>query len=316
MIRAGERDGACGDPRRRGRQCHAERGSTPLHWAVYKVDAAAGSRLLQKGAQPDARSSAGRNTADGSGQARQCRAGEPVAQGKGRPRQRQRHASPSLMLAAQTGSLEVSQLLIKAGSEVNAKEGWRGQTALMWAVAGRNAGLADLLIRRGADVEARAEANDWGSQVTSEPRAQYRPTGGLTVLLYAIRGGCLDCVKSVLKRGASIDRPTPDGITPLMSAIDTLQFWIANYPARPGANPHHADWWGPDALYIAVAALVQRSLSAGGGQQCRGGSCTPNNPAALAISRRLPRGWRGPEDPAEFHVRVAAATVGVLTDDC
>ena len=47
-------------------------------------------------------------------------------------------------------------------------------------------------------MRARAAANDWGSQITSEPRAQYRPTGGLTPLLYAARSGCTECVQSIL----------------------------------------------------------------------------------------------------------------------
>ena len=60
---------------------------------------------------------------------------------------------------------------------MNAHEIWREQTALMWAADSANAELVKLLIQHGADVHTRAAANDWGAQITSEPRAQYRPTG-------------------------------------------------------------------------------------------------------------------------------------------
>ena len=81
------------------------------------------------------------------------------------------------------------EMLIKAGANVNARETFHNQTALMWAAAApKNAGaMVKLLLAKGADVKPRALYSDWGSQITSEPRAQYRPVGGLTALLYAAR---------------------------------------------------------------------------------------------------------------------------------
>jgi ankyrin repeat protein len=108
------------------------------------------------------------------------------------------------------------------------------------------------LIAHGADVRARAAANDWGSQITSEPRAQYRPTGGLTPLTYAARSGCIACVRSILAAGEQVDRPTPDGVTALMLAIDNYEFDTAKALLEAGANPHVQDWWGRTALYLAV----------------------------------------------------------------
>ena len=48
----------------------------------------------------------------------------------------------------------------------------------------------------------------------------YRPVGGLTPLLYAARAGCLDCVKTMIAAGADKDRPNPDGMTPMIMALD------------------------------------------------------------------------------------------------
>jgi ankyrin repeat protein len=156
------------------------------------------------------------------------------------------------MLTARTGSTEVASALIAAGADVNAREAWRDQPPLMWAAEAAFPELVSLLIEHGAAVRARAAANDWGSQITSEPRAQYRPTGGLTPLLYAARAGCAECVKSILAAGESIDRPTPDGVTALMLAIDNYEFDTAKALLDAGANPHLSDWWGRTALYLAV----------------------------------------------------------------
>src|SRR5690606_31049473 len=137
-------------------------------------------------------------------------------------------------------------------SDVNARETWRQQTALMWAADGAYPELVQLLIDHGADVTARAAVNDWGSQITSEPRAQYRPTGGLTPLLYAARSGCAECVRAIIAAGEDVDRPTPDGVTALMIAIDNYEFDTADVLLDAGANPHYADWWGRTAIYLAV----------------------------------------------------------------
>ena len=122
----------------------------------------------------------------------------------------------------------------------------------MWAAEGAFPELTQLLIEHGADVHTRAAANDWGAQITSEPRAQYRPTGGLTPLLYAARSGCGACVSAIVAAGEDIDRPTPDAVTALMLAIDNLEFDTAKVLIDLGANPHLSDWWGRTALYLAV----------------------------------------------------------------
>jgi ankyrin repeat protein len=227
-------------------------GTTPLHWAAYQLDTDLVKKLIAKGASAN---TANRYGATPLGEAAKAANAEIVAlllKAGAEVDAANADGETALMLSARTGSVDVAKLLIDAGADVNAQEAWRQQTALMWASEGAFPAVVDLLLAHGADVHARAAANDWGSQITSEPRAQYRPTGGLTPLLYAARSGCADCVRAILKAGENIDRPTPDGVTALMLSIDNYEFDTAKALLDAGANPHLSDWWGRTALYLAV----------------------------------------------------------------
>jgi uncharacterized protein len=227
-------------------------GTTPLHWAAYQLDEELVGELLSHGAKADTQNRYGTSPLwEAVKGANGAIVGMLLAAGANVDAPNQ-DGETALMLAARTGSVEVASMLIAAGANVNAREQWREQTALMWAAESAFADGVKLLIEHGADVRARAAANDWGSQITNEPRAQYRPTGGLTPLLYAARSGCTDCVRAILAAGEDVDRPTPDGVTALMLAIDNYEFDTAKALLEAGANPHVSDWWGRTALYLAV----------------------------------------------------------------
>jgi ankyrin repeat protein len=181
-----------------------------------------------------------------------------------------------LMLAARTGSVKVAELLVSHGANVNARETFRGQTALMWAASERHPDMTEFLVAKGAEVNARANVNDWPNQMTNEPRVQYRPTGGLTPLLYAARSGCQGCVEALLNGSADINLPNPDGMTALMIAIDNSHYDVALHLLKQGANPHTWDWWGRTPLYVVVNMR--------GGPDSHPG---PREPASLELIRAL-----------------------------
>jgi len=156
------------------------------------------------------------------------------------------------MVVARTSQVDAARLLIAHGANVNAVEKWRGQTALMWAAAQSQPAMVRELIAAGANVNARATVNDWGRQVTAEPRAIYRPAGGLTPLLYAAREGCVDCVAALVTGGAEINLPDPENISPLLMAVINMRFDAAAALIERGANPNHIDFWGRAPLYAAV----------------------------------------------------------------
>ena len=227
-------------------------GTTPLHWAAYQLDSELVERLIARGASANTQNRYGASPLGEAAKAAHAAIVALLLKGGANVAATNADGETVLMLAARTGSTEVASALLAAGADVNAREAWRDQTALMWAAEGAFPGLVDLLIEHGADVRARAATNDWGSQITSEPRAQYRPTGGLTPLLYAARSGCTECVAAILAAGEAVDRPTPDGVTALMLAIDNYEFDTAKALLEAGANPHLSDWWGRTALYLAV----------------------------------------------------------------
>jgi ankyrin repeat protein len=156
------------------------------------------------------------------------------------------------MSVARTNHVDAARVLLKHGANVNAREKWRGQTALMWAAAESQPEMVKLLIKHGADVNARSIVNKWQRQVTAEPRAQARPAGGLTALIYASRQGCLECVTALVKAKAKIDMADPEGVTPLIVAITNFHFDVAKHLIESGASVNKWDWWGRAPLYCAV----------------------------------------------------------------
>jgi uncharacterized protein len=264
-------------------------GTRPIHWAVYKVDYELIDALRAKKAKVDVVNEFGATPLAEAVKLADARmvkmlldagAGVDRADGSGQT---------ALMLAIQTGELPIVEMLVKAGANVNAVEASQLQTPLMWAVTASThaAEMTKLLLSHGANVKARALYTDWPNQLSSEPRAQYRPVGGLTALLYAVRNGCADCVAALIGAGANVNVPTPEGVTPLMVSLDNDHNGVATLLLDRGANPHVADWWGRTALWIVIDR--KGSLSSGRGGRGAAATARGSGPAVshMDIINRL-----------------------------
>jgi len=196
-----------------------EFGATPLLEAAWRGDTTVLKLLLKAGAD------ANRANADG---------------------------ETALMSVARTGNVAAAELLLRAGARVDAREGWGGQTALIWAAAQDQPQMIRLLAAHGADVNARAAVREWQRRVTAEGRPKDMNRGGLTPLLYAAREGYLDAARVLLAAGAQIDLADPDGTTPLILALMNGHFDMARALIDAGADVKLWDWWGQTPLYMAV----------------------------------------------------------------
>src|SRR3989441_10498583 len=219
-------------------------GTRPIHWAVYRVDYELIDALIARKAKVDVTnefSSAPLAEAVHLADARMVKMLLDAGAGVEGANQ---DGQTALMLAIKTAELPIVEMLVKAGAKVNTLEKFENQTPLMWAaVAPKNAAeMTKLLLSKGADVKPRALYTDWPNQISSEPRGQYRPVGGLTALLYASRNGCYDCVEALIGAGADVNVPTPEGVTPLMVALDNDHNDVAKLLLDRGANPHVSDW--------------------------------------------------------------------------
>src|SRR4051812_46838308 len=210
-------------------------GTTALHWAVHQNDLDLADRLIRAGAKVNAKNDYGATpmseaavTADAAMIDKLLGAGadaeSPNADGE-----------TALMVVARTSRVDAAQALLRRGAKVNAVEQWRGQTALMWAVAESQPAMVEALIAASAGVNARSTVNNWQRQVTAEPRAIYRPAGGLTPLLYAAREGCLDCARYLIDGGANLNLSDPEEVSPLLLSILNDHYDLAAYLIQKGA---------------------------------------------------------------------------------
>src|SRR5690242_2089320 len=255
-------------------------GTRPIHWAVYKVDYELIDALIAKKAKVDVTNEFGSTPLVEAVKLADVRMVKMLlAAGAGVERANE-DGQTALMLAIKTGELPIVEMLVKAGANVNVVEKFQNQTPLMWAaVAPKNASeMTKLLLSKGANVKARAKFTDWPNQISSEPRGQYRPVGGLTALLYAARNGCSDCVQALIGAGADVNVPTPEGVTPLMISLDNDHNDVAALLLDRGANPHVADWWGRTALWI----VIDRKEALSGGRGGRGAA--PARASGPAVS--------------------------------
>jgi ankyrin repeat protein len=285
-------------------------GTTPLHWAVYHVDTELVALLLGLGASPDAINSYGASPLGEAVKVAELPIVEMLLEAGADPQAPNADGQTVLMLATRSGSTDIARRLIEHGADVNAREAWRGQSALMWAADARFPEIVDLLLEHGAEVEFRAQSFDWPSQITSEPRAQYRPVGGLTPLLYAARAGCTECTRSILAAGADIDRPTPEGMTPLIIALDNGAFDTAKLLLEQGANPHLWDWYGRTALYVAVDVA-----NAGRGARTAGGADDDRAVTGIEIIEILLAAGVDPNPQLNMHRPGRGGNIGRFTDE-
>ena len=227
-------------------------GTSALHWAAYYENADLVDRLIAAAADVDARNDYGSTPLAEAALNGNVAIVASLLRAGADPSLPNGDGQTPLMIVSRSSNVEAARLMIEHGADINARETWRGQTALMWAAAQSQPAVVRLLIEHGADVDARSFVNDWARQVSAEARRHYRPSGGLTPLLFAAREGCVECIRALVEGGADVELTDPDGVTPLFLAIDNFHYDTAKTLIEAGALPNRWDRWGRTPLYGAV----------------------------------------------------------------
>jgi ankyrin repeat protein len=163
------------------------------------------------------------------------------------------HALPEgetvLMTAARTGNVPVLQALLKRDARVETRDGFYGETALIWAAASDHPAAVTALLDSGANINARSASASFARRAAGLTRLSL---GEWTPLMYAARDGALNAGRTLLDRGADVNAVDPDGATALVLAIINYHYDFASMLLEYKADPNLADSTGMAALYAAV----------------------------------------------------------------
>ena len=204
-------------------------GTTALHWAALHDDVETGRALIAAGARAEAA-----NRFDATPLALAAENGsaafiELLLDAGADPDAATPEGETALLTVARTGRADAVRLLLDRGADPNRAEGWRGQTALMWAAAEDNLAAAEALLAGGANVHERS-------------------TGGFSPLTFAVRAGHLDMTRLLVESGASPEETLFDGTSALVLATRNGHYELGAYLLDAGADPN-ADDQGWTALH-------------------------------------------------------------------
>src|SRR5262245_35372218 len=109
-------------------------GTTALHWAAYRSDAASAAALIRAGANVNVKNKYGVTPLALAADQGSAAVLDMLLKGGAKPNDPINFVNAGetpLMHAARSAKVDAVTTLVRAGAEVNAKETWSGQTALM-----------------------------------------------------------------------------------------------------------------------------------------------------------------------------------------
>ena len=226
-------------------------GTTALHWAVHRDDLQLVGALVDAGA--DATVVNRYHVAPLSLAAENGNAAiiEQLLRAGADPNTSLPRGETVLMTAARTGTPDAVRVLVAHGADVNASDDMHGQTALMWAADEGNAKAIALLVEAGGNIDVRtsgAEARSMGGY--RSPFAGSSSTG-FTPLMFAVRAGHVEAVRTLLDAGADVNDTVSDGQSALVVAAANANWEVADHLLDRGADPNLAGA-GWNALHQTV----------------------------------------------------------------
>lgn len=228
-------------------------GSTPLHWAAHRDDAAEVRRLIDSGADVNAANDLGVTPLWSAALNGNAEIVKLLLDKGANPNVALTAGETPLMVAARAGKAEVVSMLLAKGANPNARA-TRGQTALMWAASQKHAATVRVLLEGKADVHARTES--WAKMMAVPPHGYLPynaeiPHGNYTALLFAARVGDLESAKLLLAAGANPNDQDAWGVSALVLAAHSGFRDFAEVLLAKGADPN-AMKAGFSAMHIAI----------------------------------------------------------------
>ena len=159
------------------------------------------------------------------------------------------------MTAARAGNVDAVRLLLDRGADVNAREKYKGQTALMWAAAERHPAVVKLLLDRGADWKVRSFDRETKMPRLSaaSPITPHSARRIPRLLVCRARGRHRVRARDARHHGGvDINYGDVDNTTALVVAIMNKQYTFAKFLIERGADVNIAGGYGRTALYAIV----------------------------------------------------------------
>jgi ankyrin repeat protein len=170
----------------------------------------------------------------------------------------------AFMGAASRGHLEIAQLMLKAGADVNYSESQYHITPLMWASEYNKLEMMRLLLEAGANVNAvstlkttalsncAGEGSVEGLLLLLEHGAEVRPKYATPPLSYAVDHGSVEKVRILIDHGADVNATDFGGFTPLMAVSKFGYLDVAKLLVEKSADLNLHDKDGNTALAYAL----------------------------------------------------------------
>ncbi len=260
-------------------------GNTPLHEAVEEGNAEIVQILVDAGADIEAEGFMDQTplslaAEEGASEILQILLGQSADNGtqEGEDKQAPAIGSEALFTAIEKGDVETVRLLVEAGADVNAAEGFGGNTPLHEAVKKGDVEIVKILVAAGADVNAEGYFDrtpltlateegateilqillgtgpDADTSVGGEDKeAASTPSVGSEALYSAIEKGNVEMVRILVEAGADINAADGfGGNTPLHEAVEQGDAEIVRILVAAGADVHAEGYFDRTPLTLAA----------------------------------------------------------------
>lgn len=268
-------------------------GTTALAWAVYNDNREATALLIAAGADPNLTNDYGVGPLTLACENGNSDIVDLLLTARANPNLAPATGQTPLMTCAGRGEVQAVKRLLARGADPDAAEKSDGQTALMWAAAGKHPPVVRALIEHRADVHARSKVRPVPEPFIVErkvnfynrnypPTTRFRKTsGGFTPILFAAQQGDVDTTAALLAAGANVNDGTEEDGSALVIAIASGHETLSLFLLEKGADPNAHDGNGITALHYSLHAGLQNLAGMRPAPSDRFGWIRPNMPAVM-----------------------------------